>query len=122
MIFIWRGWGLLVPCAFIISGVISISIFETDNATSNLMIYMFAAVFCFAFNILVKKYRDKSCEFTTLVNPKTGKEQKQYIKHYTNKKTGETYQMIIKDTFFGLPIFAWIFISLLLGIISFIVN
>lgn len=122
MILIWKGFGILVPLAILLGSVISNSIFNIDNSISNAMVFVFGAFFCYIFDFLVRKYREKNCEYTTLVDPITGKEKSFFFKQYMDSKTGETHNLILKDTFFGLSMFIWVLISLLIAAFAYFSN
>ncbi len=114
----WKGFGFLVPISYISAGVIEIFFLGgSENPSADILFYGFASLICFAISILVSRYRQATCEQTVLRDETTGKEKDVLLKNVINTKTDEEYQVIIEDTFFGIPIKYWSIIFLALGVL-----
>jgi hypothetical protein len=125
MLLIWKGFGLLVPLSAILALFVTEFIYIDKDGNGEIkseIFYLFSAVFCLIISYAVKRYRRATCEEAFIRNEKNQKEKKVLIKNMINKKTGETYAIIIKDTFFGIPMMIWSPIFVALGVVVYASN
>ena len=113
----WNGLGFLIPLALLASGGINIAIFGEENM-SNPLLFAIACPICFIVGMGVKWYRSRTCEHEILVM-RNGKEKEIPVIYKINKSTGVTETMVVRDTFFFIPVEYWSIVCGVLCIVYF---
>jgi len=106
---VWRGLGYLVPLS--VAAAVAITIYlpinQKDGKLTNMVVYIVAAVLCLVAGVAVEAYRRSTSQVHVIRNERTGKEKKSRVVFETNTTTGEKFMVVVKDTFFGIPILYW---------------
>ncbi|MCL2109914.1 MAG: hypothetical protein FWH20_11295 [Oscillospiraceae bacterium] len=117
---VWRGLGFFVPLSFAVACVIVIA-FSGESNYDNFFLFLLTALFCLVSGILIKRYRRSTCE-RNVIDFGNGKEKEVLVLKIANKTTGETYTVVVKDTFFGIDVVYWSIINAVLSVVYYVIH
>ena len=119
LILIWKGFGLLIPVSVALSVILCKYIYKGDETNvENMLFLLLSAAFCLAIGLIVKLYRNATCEKIVVKNEQTQKEKTRLIKRKVDLM-GEESITAVKDTFFGLNFMIWSMVFAILGAVAY---